>query len=164
MKQNISAIFVAASILVLPAVPRLLAAFPPEEKRGWQVSEGPAVPFEEEEEEDLFQRVRQGEVVFLARVDAIRMQDASLTQIPVPVTLVSFREIERIKGKMPSETAFRYPRPPETLKLPRGVKVLVVLDRGNAHSQKFEIAWIGKANKTNLDLARVAAEEGGSPA
>ncbi len=158
MKLTASVVFPLLVILPALAPREALAAFPPEEKRAWEITEGPAVPFEEEEEEDLFQIFREGEIVFTAKVDSVRSQDASLTQIPAPVIWIHFKEIQMLKGEKPRDTAFRYPKPPETLKIPRSPKVLVVLDQKDPKSKTLQITKITRATQAKLDLARLAAE------
>jgi hypothetical protein len=132
--------------------------------RGWEYTEGSVVPLEGEEEEDFFQIFRTGELIFTARVESVQMQDASFTQLPAPVTRVLFKDIKMVKGEMPKESAFRYPRPPETLKLPRGATVIVVLNRPEPQSKRLEITSISVATKTKLDLARTASEIASGPA
>ncbi len=136
------------------------AAVPAKEKRAYEILNIPETAALEESEaagEDLFEVLKATDLVFTAELASVSTKMTGLGQMPVPVTFMNFREIELIQGTLPPLTSFRSAKPASDYRFGANEKLLVLLSRTSKTSGELEITRMVRANKRNVDLARLAA-------
>lgn len=110
----------------------------------------------EEESQEFFKSVQEGEVVFTGKIRAIILSPVTLGNPPVRITRITFDEITPLKGDKPYENTFIYPKSPETLNYSRGMKVIVALKHANPPVNGLKITGIAEADAHNLALVEQA--------
>jgi hypothetical protein len=138
--------------LFLSYVPHNFAGLPSQGKQAWSLMEGPSQKYEDSSQEgDLFALMNRAEIIFTGKIQSIR-QPTNPGLMPIPLTFMTFNQIEEFKGRLPMVKNFRYPYPLKTLQFSEGAEVIVLLRRYD--TQNYEIVKLIRMTKANLSLAK----------
>lgn len=139
------------------AIPGFTYSWPPQNKSAAELTEGSATRFvSEKEKNELREAVIGGDPVLIGRIQGIVLVRAGAGNPPLFMPQVTFQEISMLKGNRPQELTFSYAKSPESLKFPKGAKVIVILKRFGGITEGYKITALAEANQTNLKIVKEA--------